>query len=564
MSDPRPDHLTGRYVVLALLFAMALAGLVVRIARIQITDRDRYIRAAALAEGPAEEARGTILDSTNHPLALSIDAWDVYLDSNLWRDRERAATAAAELASALGLDTAAVLSAGTAQQAGDVLLMRQLSYAEGLALEERGLWGVRLARSWQRIYPEGDLASLLVGYVGVFGNGLWGIEADYDAVLRGRPGRSAGGDVRLTIDRGLQALVERHLDAALEEYSAPSGSIIVMEPHTGAILAMASRPSIALSSLDLNDPALPDLVRNRAVTDLYEPGSVFKTLTAAAALDLGLVTPDSTYTDLGRVEIGGYVIKNWDHNAYGEVTVTELLQRSLNTGAVWLATEIGAERFYPYLRAFGIGDATHVGLGGEAEGIVRTPEDDDWYPVDLATNSFGQGLAATPLQVLAAVNVFANGGVLVRPHITSEIVTGDSVRVFEPVQVRAAVSPETARTVAELMRQVVEGTARHRARVPGYQVAGKTGTTLVSIPTGYDLDSTIASFAGFLPYESPRVSILVKIDQPGGERTLGGEVAAPVFSSLAAEIMQYLDVPADAPALAARSAEQAGEAGAAQ
>ncbi len=554
--------------------ALAFVGLVGRLAQIQIVDHDRYAEEAAITRYGASSLpapRGVILDATGFPLAISIDTWDVYLDSYLWRDRERAREAADAVAERLGLDAAALFVRGTAQDAGDVLLIRDLTYEQGLALDQQGLWGVRLLPSSVRVYPEGDLAGQLIGYVGLDRSGLWGVEADYDQVLRGSPGRiiterdplgrpiafaqraeraaTAGGDVQLTIDRFIQAIAERHLDAALAEYQAPSGSIVVMDPHTGAILALASRPSVALSTVDLEDPGLTAIVRNRAITDLYEPGSVFKTITTAAAIDLGRVTPASTYVDAGRVEIGEYVIRNWDFSAHGEVTMTEFLQRSLNTGAVWLSEQIGAADFYAYLEAFGIGESTHLGLSGEAEGLVRTPEDDDWYPVDLATNAFGQGLAVTPLQVLTAVNVFANGGMLMRPYIVSRTVSrtadGDEVREFEPVAVRRVVSIETAHTVARMMLDVVEGVQWHRARVDGYRVAGKTGTTIVSIPTGYDFDTTIASFVGFLPYEAPRISVLVKIDQPGGAQNLGGEVAAPVFASLAADIMEYLNVAPD-------------------
>ncbi len=571
MDGTRPDHLTWRHRAFVIVLALMMAGLALRLAQIQIIDHDRYVEEAAFTRYGAASVvapRGAIVDATGYPLATSIDTWDVYLDSFLWRDRELAAEAATELAAALGLDAAEVLATGTRQDRGDVVLLRELPYEAGLELQRRGLWGVRTLPGSIRIYPEGDLASQLIGYVGLDGNGLWGIEADYDHELRGRPGRlvvesdplgrpiaftqraarapEAGGEVHLTVDRFIQAIVERHLDAALDQFESPSGSIVVMDPHTGAILALASRPATALapSSLQLPQEELASLVRNRAVTDLYEPGSVFKTLTAAAAIDLGRVTPDSTYVDEGKVEIGGFTINNWNFTAYGEVTVTELLQRSLNTGAVWLSEEIGPRDFYRYITAFGIGELTHVGLSGEAEGIIRTPDDEDWYPVDLATNSFGQGLAATPLQVLTAINVFANGGSLMRPYVVSRIVTEDSVREFAPVTVRRVVSPATARTMARLMLDVVEGVAWHGARVPGYRVAGKTGTTIVSVPTGYDFDTTIASFAGFLPYEQPRISILVKIDQPGGERNLGGEVAAPVFSGVAADIMEYLNEPA--------------------
>jgi cell division protein FtsI/penicillin-binding protein 2 len=357
-----------------------------------------------------------------------------------------------------------------------------------------------------------------------------------------------GGDIELTIDRFIQQIAENRLREAVGQYGARGGSIIVMNPFTGAVLAMASMPSVGDSGINLDDPNLENEVRNRAVTDLYEPGSVMKTITAAAALDLGRVTPESTYVDTGEVAFGDdQVIRNWDFSANGPTTVRELLQKSLNTGAVWLSGLIGADDFYRYFHAFGLGASTHIGLSGEADGILREPSDPDWYPIDLATNSYGQGFAVTPIQMLTAVNVFANGGKLMRPYVVSQMNSEDGVRKFSPVEVRRPVSEATAKTMGKLMYDVVEGVDYHGARVPGYDVAGKTGTTLVSIPTGYDLDSTIASFAGFLPYNQPRVSILVKIDQPSGGLNLGGQVAAPVFAKVAGDIMNYLNVPADHP-----------------
>ena len=566
--DPRPDHLTWRHRVLVAAAALAFLAVGARLWQIQVIDHELYVEQAAITRHGAVEIvapRGAILDATGYPLATSVDTWDVYLDSYLWRDREAAREAAEAVAAALDIDATGVFGSGTSQQQGDVLLTRHLPYGRGVELLELELWGVRLLPSSVRAYPEGDLGGQLIGYVGLDDEGLWGIEADFDHILRGHGGLiggerdalgrpivlaprierapAAGGEVQLTIDRFIQAIAERRLDEALAQYDAPSGSIIVMDPRTGAILALASRPTVRLTAVPLDGDELTELVRNRAVTDLYEPGSVFKTLTTAAAIDLGTITPQTTYVDEGRVEIGEYVIKNWDLTAYGEVTMTEFLQRSLNTGAVWIAQQIGADNFYGYVTAFGIGEATHVGLSGEAEGLLRTPADDAWSPVDLATNAYGQGLAATPLQVLTAINVFASDGLLMRPYVVSRIVTRDNVRTFEPVEVRRVVSAQTARTVARMMLDVVDGVPWHGARLDGYRVAGKTGTTLVSIPTGYDLDRTIASFAGFLPYEDPVVSVLVKIDQPGGELNLGGQVAAPVFAGVASDIMEYLNVP---------------------
>ena len=568
MSGSRPDHLTWRHWVMAFLVLSSFAMVTVRLYRLQVLEHDRYLEEALItrygtAEVPAP--RGVITDATGYPLAASVDTWDLYIDRFQWRDREQASLAAIGLGASLGRDADELYARGTEFDAGDYLVLRDLGYEDGLALQQQDLWGIRLLPSAVRQYPEGDLARQIIGHVGIDGTGLWGVEADYDHLLRGQPGqvggeqdtygrpiaftlgtedRPVGGrEVQLTIDRFIQAIIERELADALERYEAPSGSILVMDPRTGAILAMASRPSTGITAEALNNPSLPELVRNRPMTDLYEPGSVLKTLTAAMALDLGLVTPESTYVDEGSVMVGTSVIRNWDFQAYGTVTVRELLQRSLNTGAVWLSQEIGAADFYDYMAAFGLGEPTHLGLSGEAEGMMRLPSDDEWYPVDLATNSYGQGLAATPLQVLTAVNVFANDGWLMRPYVVSRIVSEDEVRQFDPVQVRQVVSSRTATAMAALMRDVVNGTEWHGARLSDYTVAGKTGTTIVSIPTGYDFDTTIATFAGFLPYEVPQVSILVKIDTPGGDLRLGGQVAAPVFARVADEIMQYLRVP---------------------
>ncbi len=568
MPDPRPNHLTWRLLLLSGLVGVALVVLIGRLAVIQILDHEQYAEEAAVTHAgiatlPAP--RGVILDSTGFPLATSEDTWDVYIDRFLWRDRVQAADAATRLGTALGVDGGALLQRGTAEDTGDVVVQRQLPYEAGVRLREQKLWGVRLLPSSRRIYPEGGLASSVVGFVGLEGAGLWGVEADLDSVLRGKAGLIgserdalgrpisfsgrtvqepvAGGDVKLTIDRFIQAIAEQRLREAVSTYNARGGSIVVMDPSTGAVLAMASVPSVGQSGIDLNDPKLNEEVRNRPITDLYEPGSVVKTLTTAAAIDLGRVTPESTYMDTGQAVVGTDVIKNWDFSANGPTNVRQYLQKSLNTGSVWLSQLLGANDFYRYLHAFGLGEPTHIGLSGEAEGLIRQPSDPEWYPVDLATNSYGQGFAATPIQMLSAISVFANGGKLMRPYIVSQVSNGDEVRTFEPVEVRRPITAETAKTMARLMYDVVEGVDYHGARVPGYNVAGKTGTTLVSIPTGYDLDSTIASFAGFVPYEQPRVSILIKIDQPTGGLNLGGQVAAPVFAKVAGDIMKYLSVP---------------------
>ncbi len=576
MTSKGTDQLTWRHWTLAIVVLASIVGVMVRLYEVQILNHDDYLEQAAVTRQGATTLpapRGAILDATGYPLATSVDTWDVYIDRFLWRDRDLALRAASGLGDFLNVSPGDLFDMGTDAETGDVLVLRQMEYGRGLLLEELDLWGIRLIPSSQRVYPESGLAGSLVGYVGRDGAGLWGIESDFDSTLQGHDGWTtmerdalgrpiafsqqryedpvAGGEVQLTIDRFIQAIVEKTLASALQQYNAPSGSIIVMDPHTGEILAVASSPSVSIENIDLNDPNLESLVKNHAITDLYEPGSVLKTLTTAIAIDLGIVNANTTYEDEGAVEYGGYTIRNWDFSAHGTTSVREYLQASLNTGSVWLADLVGPEKFYNYLKQFGLGEPTHVGLSGEGEGTYRTPADPDWYPVDLATNSYGQGLAVTPLQMLTAVNSIANGGVLMRPFIVSKVVTPTDVRTYEPVSVRRVISEETADTVYDLMRDVVEGQEwGHGAQVDGYEVAGKTGTTLVSIPTGYDIDTTIASFAGFIPYNDPQISVLVKIDQPSGGLNLGGQVAAPVFADLAAEIMAYLRVPPTHPVVA--------------
>ena len=573
MKTGREHNLTWRHrVVGALIFAMFSAA-IVRLYMVQIIDHEKFVKEAAVTRQGAVNIpapRGAVLDATGYPLATSIDTWDVYIDRVQWGHQPTVAREAAQkLAEFFGLNPDDLFRLGLESRGGDVLVQRQLDYARGLTLQAADLYGVRMEPSQVRVYPEGDIAGQLLGFVGRDGKGLWGVEADFDPYLKGKDGilsterdalgrpiafsarheRAAvgGGEVQLTIDRFIQAIAERALEDAMKKYHARSGQIIVMDPHTGAVLAMASRPSVRLGAINLDDPNLSELVRDRPITDLYEPGSVMKILTTAMAIDQGLVTPDSTYNDTGSVEVSKYRILNWDFSANGTTTVRKYLQKSLNTGSVWLGQKIGENKFYDYVKAFGLGESTHVGLSGEAEGTYRTPNDPNWYAVDLATNSYGQGLATTPLAMLTAVNSMANKGMLMRPYVISRIVTKNDVRTFEPVQVRQVVSPKTAETMMGLMHDVVDGVDFHGAQVKGYQVAGKTGTTLVSIPTGYDLDSTIASFAGFIPAQDPKISVLIKIDQPTGGLNLGGQVAAPVFSTLAEQVMKYYAIPPTTP-----------------
>lgn len=563
-----------RLLIVVGVLLVAVLGLVFRLADLQLLHHQSYRQQAQeehLSRLDILPRRGAILDRNGYPLAASVDTYDVLVDKHIWGDPNEAHQPAEELADVLNRPTDDILADLEGSISREVVVARGLDYRASVAVEERNLAGVRLMRSSRRVYPEGNMAPALLGFLGRDNFGLTGLEADYDRELGGAAGTlvyerdgqgnlipvgqqkrvaaEPGADIILTIDRYMQHLVERELDATIKKHKGSGGTIIIMDTRTGAILAMASRPSFDVTNLDLSDEGKVDLYRNRAVTDLYEPGSVFKTITMSAALNEGVVSPQSTYVDEGVARASGWAITNWDLGAHGVQTATQILTKSLNTGAVWLSGLLGPDRFYDYVQRFGFGQLTGVGLSGEAPGQVRTPADEGWAEVDLATNSFGQGINVTPLQLITAIATIANDGRLMRPYVVQEIRSGDESEVTQPVMVRQVITPETANTITEMMEAVVDGiTAIYAIDVPGYRVAGKTGTASISVPGGYKPDSYVASFAGFVPSDDPVLAMLVKIDEPK-DVPWGSAVSAPVFARLASAILPYLKVPPDAPAL---------------
>ncbi len=562
-----------RFRVLTLIFAAAALLLVLRLVQVQILSHQDFEAQARdihfwtqTVEGP----RGSILDRNGFPLVTGIDTFEIHIDRQAWElDQGNERFAIQQLSRLLGVTEEQVRAIVESGSGRDVLLALNVPYSLGERVIADGLPGVRVTASSLRRYAEGDLASQVLGFVGRDNNGLAGIEYDFDAILSGEPGRlvyerdsignpipfgaqavdpiQPGADIVLTIDRTLQRIAEDHLARALEETGASGGTILVMDPHTGDILAMASEPSFDVTDLDLTDPNLDfSLFRNRAVTDLYEPGSVFKVITMSAALDAGLVNPNTTFVDTGAIVVGARTIRNFDLSFHGQQTMTQVLQRSLNTGTAWVATTLGTDLFYWYLSQFGFGEVTNAGFAGEAPGIVKEPGNLFWSEVDLATNSFGQGISVTPLQIVRAYSVIANGGELVRPRLIRAIITDDGVRVVPVVIERRVLREETARTMWRMMQAVVDGVDGHPAQVTGWPIAGKSGTSDVAEDGAYLEGEFIASFAGFAPADDPRVVVLVKIDRPQGEteyERFGGVVAAPIYAALMEDILPYLGSP---------------------
>jgi cell division protein FtsI/penicillin-binding protein 2 len=565
--------------VWAVVGAIGIGSIVVtlRLIQLQILDHEQYAQEARMthiSQITTNDRRGALLDRNGYPLAASEDAYNIMVERDRWlSDPELAASSSAELSKISGVPAEEMVSIVNTVDVFEVPVAKGLTHDQATAVRELGLLGVRLLDAARRVYPEGNLAAQLMGFVGQDHTGLTGVEIDLDDVLGGDAGsityerdglgrelpngeRSEipslpGSNVVLTIDRYIQRLAEEEVDRAIKEHKAQGGTIIVIQPKTGEILAMATRPTIDLTKPGISDESKVALSRNRAITDTYEPGSVFKLFTMAAALDAGLVSPGGWWYDSGELTLDGWTIKNWDFSANGSQTVQQILSKSLNTGAAWLASLCGPERFYQYVHSFGFGSTTASGLSGEVDGRVRTPGNDpeNWRAVDMATNSFGQGLAATPLQVAMALAAIANNGMLMKPQFVKEIAGPLGTEVVEPQQVRQVITPESARTLLDMMGVVVDGVSPAYLNVQGYDVGGKTGTANVATDVGgYKPDAYISSFAGVAPIDDPQIAVLVKIDEPK-DVPWGTVVAAPSFGRIAEKALAYMNVPPNAPAL---------------
>lgn len=424
------------------------------------------------------------------------------------------------------------------------------------------LVGLQLEPRTRRVYPEGDLGAHLVGFVNSNGDGFYGVEGYYNNMLKGKPGLQAGerspfgeliplgashfipptsgATLYLTVDRAIQHVIERELENAVIQYGAQSGSVVVLNPRTGAILGMAGYPSYDPNRYSASSE---HLFSNPAVSEQYEPGSVFKIITMAAGLDAGAVGPYGTIYDAGYIEVGGRIIYNWDRQGHGTVDMTDVLAKSLNVGVAQVAVTLGKDRFYTYLKRFGFGNLTEIDVENEGPGTLKTPKDATWHASDLGTNSFGQGIAVTPLQIASAVAAVANDGLLMKPYIVERIVDAERSVEVKPTVVRRAISEETAHTLTGMLVEALMR-ADSQALVPGYKVAGKTGTAQIPVPGGYHPTLTLASFAGYLPADDPQLLVLVIIDRPVTSKW-GSQTAAPTFTRIAEQLVVMLDIPPD-------------------
>ncbi len=554
-------------------FFLGLFGalLAARLFQLQVLQHEAYAaqaRRELLGDTTIYARRGAILDRNGGVLATTVAAWDVYLNRSAWPTPALREQAVSGVAAITRIPRAHIEQALRESPGVEIRIATDLDYELGLRLIEAELPGVVLLPDFARVHPEGDLAGSILGFTGLENTGLAGIEAFYNEILQGRPGRAIyerdtlgdpipygqyvateptpGDDLVLTIDRHLQRLAEERLAAAVKEHKASGGSIIVMDPFTGEILAAATLPALRYSTLqdDLATGQAEGIYKNVAVSDTYEPGSVMKVITAAAAIDAGVVTPDTTYVDNGVVDVEGVLLKNWDDGVYGTQTMTGVLQHSINSGAVFMQQKLGTRLFQSYLEAFGFGQPTGIDLPGEASGFFRRPEDPGYSPVDVATQSFGQSISVTPIQMLQAVAACINGGNIVTPHVLKARITPDGQRIeTQPTVARRVISQAASDAVRRMMGDVVaqdpDGWGRNPAH---YTAGGKSGTANIPVWGTYTDDQQIVSFMGFAPLENPRILVLVRLDQNRNLLT-GTQAAGPIFARFVDDALAYLGVP---------------------
>jgi cell division protein FtsI (penicillin-binding protein 3) len=549
-----------RVTILGAVFLLALCGIFARAVVLQVHQNgrlkgfaeDQYLRAMDI---PAR--RGDIVDRRNAALAQSVDVDSVWVDPSMLPSVKEGAKA---LAKALQLDPRELTDKlGRARRFAWV--KRQISPGEYARVNALGLPGLGFAKEPRRFYPQRELAAHLVGLVGTDSNGLDGLELSFEDELSGAtvkregfrdakgrklltngiedPLTRQGASMTLTIDSQIQHVTEQALSTAVTEAKAVAGIAVVLDPKTGEILALANAPRFNPNS---PSSAPKEALRNRAVTDLFEPGSTFKAFSVAAAIDANVITEDTDFDcEKGRFVVGRNVVH--DTHPHGVLKPRGILQVSSNIGAAKIAQKLGRSRLTEAYARFGFGERYGLGLPGEGKGFIPTPRSD----IALATQSFGQGLNATAVQVAAAYGALANGGVLMKPYVVSRVVDPDGVALLEnkPTPIRRVVSEKTARSVVSMLESVVEpGGTAPKARLAEYRVAGKTGTAQkVDLIAGGYSDKRLASFVGMVPANDPRVVILIFIDEPKTD-VYGGLVAAPAFAEIATQIVPKLGVPA--------------------
>ena len=541
---------TARLRVLFALFAVLTLLLATRVGYWQTIGRAELLELATeqvRTDLVLHAQRGTIRDRNGAILATSVELRSLYALPARIPDIEGTSQ---RLAVLLGRDVASIRER-LVSGAEWVFVARRLPEESANAIAALAIPGLGFENEPKRLYPNEDIAAHLLGFVNDDGVGQYGIDgslvverdpADRRIAVglrRARPARD-GADLTLTIDLAIQTSAERELRAAIEREKATSGSIVVMDPKDGAILALASFPAFHPGRVAV---ARPDALQDRAITWTYEPGSTLKAITMAAGIEAGVVMPSTTYDDVGYAVIGGRRLANALGKSWGPTTMTQVLERSANAGAVFVASKLGAQKLHDHLRGFGLGALTGVDLAGEVAGTLRPLA--EWYPVDVGTAAFGQGLTVTPLQLATAYAAIANGGTLPRPYVVASWRDADGEHRTVPAAIRRVVSPTTAATIRQMLVSAVDKGLANAAAIPAFSVAGKTGTAQIASPDGrYVDDEYISSFAGFAPATDPRFVAVVVLERPQS-KLLGTLTAMSAFRAIAQDTLRYARVQPD-------------------
>jgi len=560
--NPAIHWIRLRVIVVAVGLILGFSLLIARSVQVQFFQRDSWARIAkrqVLRNLRLEPRRGEIYDRNGQELAVSIEMDSLAADPRIL---DNPAATARKLSAVIQVP-AASLKKRLQQPRSFVWLKHHLSPRQVDSIRALDLKGIHFVKEYRRYYPNVDLAGHVLGFVGRDHHGLEGVELSEEFLLRGHPGTHPGAkdargqiiythglpaesspqrySLKLTLDNRIQYIAERELKETVTGHEAESGMVVVLEPESGEILAMAVFPTFNPNSFSFYGPSV---WRNRTVTDAFEPGSTFKIFLMAAALEEGLVQPnDLFYCEQGKYRVLNHTIH--DLRKFGWLSVAHILRLSSNIGATKVGEKLGAERFYHYVRSFGFGAPTGIGLPGETSGLVRPPE--KWTTVDLAAASFGQGVSVSALQLAMALGAVANDGLLMQPLIVREVLDaeGKVLRRNKPRAVRRVISAATAQQLKKLLADVLKpGGTGTEAALAQYQAAGKTGTAQKSNRQrgGYDKDRYTASFVGFVPAIDPRILVVVVIDEPK-KGFYGGVVSAPAFRRIARQTLHALQVP---------------------
>ena len=556
------SSLRTRLLFVAFLFILYGAGLTARLFFLQVVNHDVLVAQSAKQYAATTKifyGRGSIFDRNQNELALNIEVESVYVTPSEIQDKKQSAKT---LAAHLDLEPDKLLKKISSQK-NFVWIKRKCDLEEIRELRQLDLPGVGFISEQKRFYPKRELAANVIGFVGMDNQGLSGVEHFHQSTLRGMTvhkvmekdargryirsisqigkSKTAGTDIVLTIDEVIQFTAEYHLKKQVEKYKAESGLVVVMDPFTGEIYALANVPQFNPNNY-LAYP--PRRWKNPAVSSSFEPGSIFKPVVASGAIDAGAARPrDLFFCENGKIRIGKVNIGEASNHQFGWLSLEDIIAKSSNIGAIKIAQQLGEANLYKYIKAFGFGGKLGVDLPGESAGQLRSLP--DWTGISLASISFGHEIAVTPIQMVAALGAIANGGNLIAPRITKALIKNGKVeQAFKPEKIRRVISEKASQQMVEVLKRTVRQGTGIPAAIPGFEAAGKTGTA-----QKYDTDSGtysktdfLSSFIGFAPADAPRLVILVMIDKPQGSYW-GGEVAGPVFSEISKDVLRYLNVP---------------------